>query len=505
MTEKDIKTMQGLPQPPQEILIAPPKIPFDWKRVFFILLGLGLFLFVYFMPQWNDAVDPTGKAFPLSKEGKGAIALFLLAGIWWVFEVVPIGVTSLAIGVFQALFSIRSAKDAFKDFMDPSVMFIFGSVVVGLAFTKSGLTKRIAYKMLEVVGEKTSMILLGCLVVTAGLAHFMAHTAAAATVFPILLAIYALYGEGDKQSKFGKALFIGMAYAAGAGSIITFLGAARGPAAAGMFKEFTGRDVGFFELTKYMFFVGWIMVLLIWGYLMIFLKPEKDVIHGLKDKVKRLSKELGPMSFNEKFVIAAVILVVIVMAMQSFVPALKPLDRAAIMLVSTLLFFIFKVLTVKELEEIPWNIILLFSGAMSIGFCLWKTGAAQWMAVNWLVMFQKAHWMVFVLSIASFVLIMTNFIMNVAAIAISLPVSLVVAGYLGVAPDVIFYSSLVTAGMPFVLLIGAAPNAIAYESKQFSTGEFFKHGIPMSIILIAVLAIAIITIWPVTGMPILSK
>jgi sodium-dependent dicarboxylate transporter 2/3/5 len=505
MTEKDIKTMQGLPQPPQEILIAPPKVPFDWKRVFFILLGLGLFLVVYYMPQWKDAVDPTGKAFPLSREGKGAIALFLLAGIWWVFEVVPIGVTSIAIGVFQALFSIRPAKDAFKDFMDPSVMFIFGSVVVGLAFTKSGLTKRIAYKMLEVVGEKTSMILLGCLVVTAGLAHFMAHTAAAATVFPILLAIYALYGEGDKQTKFGKALFIGMAYAAGAGSIITFLGAARGPAAAGMFKEFTGRDVGFFELTKYMFLVGWVMVFLIWGYLMIFLKPEKNVIHGLKDKVKRLSNELGPLSFNEKFVIVAVILVVIVMAMQSFVPALKPLDRAAIMLVSTLLFFIFKVLTVKELEEIPWNIILLFSGAMSIGFCLWKTGAAQWMAVNWLVMFQKAHWMVFVLSIASFVLIMTNFIMNVAAIAISLPVSLVVAQYLGVAPDVIFYSSLVTAGMPFLLLIGAAPNAIAYESKQFTTGEFFKHGIPMSIVLIAVLAIAIITIWPVTGMPILNK
>lgn len=457
------------------------------------------------MPAWSPAIDPTGKEFALSREGKGAIALFLLAGIWWVFEVIPIGVTALAIGVFQALFSIRSAKDAFKDFMDPSVMFIFGSVIVGAAFTKSGLTKRIAYKMLGIVGEKTSMILLGCLVLTAGLAHFMAHTAAAATVFPILLAIYALYGEGDKQTNFGKSLFIGMAYAAGAGSIITFLGSARGPAAAGMFKEFTGRDIGFFELSQYMFLVGWIMVFLIWGYLMIFLKPEKKIIPGLKEKVKRLSKELGPLNFNEKFVIGAVLLVVVVMGMQSVVPALKSLDRAAIMLVSTLIFFVFKVLTVKELEEIPWNIILLFSGAMSIGFCLWQTGAAQWMAVNWLVLFQKAHWLVFVLSIATFVLLMTNFIMNVAAIAIALPVSLVVAQYLGVAPDVIFYSALVTAGMPFVLLIGAAPNAIAYESKQFTTGEFFKHGIPMSIMLILVLGIALLTIWPLMGMPILLK
>jgi solute carrier family 13 (sodium-dependent dicarboxylate transporter), member 2/3/5 len=505
MADKEIQKTGGLPEPPPEIVVAETRAPFDWKRVMFLLIGLGLFLFIYYMPPWKDAVDPTGKAFPLSQEGKGAIALFLLAGTWWVFEVIPIGVTSLAIGVFQALFAIRPAKEAFKDFMDPSVMFIFGSVVVGLAFTKSGLTKRIAYKMLEVVGEKTSMILLGCLVVTAGLAHFMAHTAAAATVFPILLAVYALYGEGDKKTKFGKALFIGMAYAAGAGSIITFLGAARGPAAAGMFKEFTGRDIGFFELSKYMFVVGWGMVFLIWIILMIFLKPEKKVIPGLRERVKKLSKELGPLTFNEKFVIVAVVLVVIVMALQSFVPALKPLDRAAIMLVSTLLFFIFKVLTVKELEEIPWNIILLFSGAMSIGFCLWKTGAAQWMAVNWLVLFQNAHWMVFVLGIAAFVLIMTNFIMNVAAIAISLPVSLVVAQYLGVAPDVIFYASLVTAGMPFLLLIGAAPNAIAYESKQFSTGEFFGYGILPSIILIVVLAIAILTFWPMLGMPITLK
>ncbi|MEK6582599.1 MAG: SLC13 family permease [Nitrospirota bacterium] len=504
--EKDIKTKQGLPEPPADILVAgPSKVPFDWKRVMFILLGLGLFLWIYFMPAWGDAVDPAGKAFPLSREGKGAIALFILAGVWWVFEVLPIGVTSIAIGVFQALFSIRSAKDAFKDFMDPSVMFIFGSVVVGLAFSTTGLTKRLAYKMLAIVGEKTSMILLGALVVTAGLSHLMAHTAAAATVFPILLAIYALYGEGDKQTNFGKALFIGMAYAAGAGSIITFLGSARAAAGAGMFAEFTGRSIGFFELTKYMFIIGWVMVLLIWGYLMIFLKPEKKVISGLKEKVKKLSKELGPMTRNEKFVIITVLGVVALMSMQSFVPALKTMDRATLILISTLMFFIFKILTVKELEEIPWNIILLFSGAMSIGFCLWKTGAAQWMAVNWLVMFQHAHWLVFVLSIATFVLIMTNFIMNVAAIAISLPVSLVVAQYLGVSPDVIFFASLVTAGMPFVLLIGAAPNAIAYESKQFTSGEFFKHGLLLSVVLIAFLGLAIKTFWPMFGMSILIK
>lgn len=477
----------------------------DWKKWIALLGGLAVFLIIYYSPPWGVAIDPGGKEFTLSPEGKAAIGLFLMAGIWWVFEVIPIGVTAIAIGVFQALFLIRPAKEAFRDFMDPSVMFIFGSMVIGLAFTKSGLTKRIAYGMLAFVGENTRTILLGCLVVTALLTHVMAHTAVAATMFPILLAVMALYKEGGGPSNFGKGLFIGMAWAAGAGSIITLLGAARGPAAAAMFAEFTGRQVDFFDFTLYMGLIGWAMVFVIWFYLSIVFKPSKASIPGLRQKVAKLSRTLGPISRNEIFVLICVALVVVLTALQSFVPALKVIDRAALMLISTLLFFIFGVLKVQDLEEMPWNIILLFSGAMSIGFCLWKTGAAEWMAVNFLTTLQGGHWWVFVMGISAFVLAMTNFIMNVAAIAIALPVSLVMARYLGVAPDVIFFASLVTAGMPFVLLIGAAPNAIAYESKQFTPGEFFKHGLVMSAILLVILGIALVTIWPLFGMPILAK
>jgi sodium-dependent dicarboxylate transporter 2/3/5 len=99
-------------------------------------------------------------------------------------------------------------------------------------------------------------------------------------------------------------------------------------------------------------------------------------------------------------------------------------------------------------------------------------------------------------------MVMTNFIMNVAAIAISLPVALVIAPYLGVAPEVILYASLVMAGMPFLLLVGAAPNAIAYDSGQFTTGEFFGWGVPASILLMIVVALAVLVIWPIMGMTI---
>ena len=67
----------------------------DWKRIFFILLGIGLFLGIYYSPPWAAAIDPLGVSFELSREAKGALAVFGLAAVWWVFEVVPIGVTSL--------------------------------------------------------------------------------------------------------------------------------------------------------------------------------------------------------------------------------------------------------------------------------------------------------------------------------------------------------------------------------------------------------------------------
>jgi sodium-dependent dicarboxylate transporter 2/3/5 len=379
-------------------------------------------------------------------------------------------------------------------------MFIFASIMIGLVFTKTGLTRRLAYKMLAIVGEKTSMIYLGCFVVTAALTHIMAHTAVAATIYPLLLAIYSLYGEGDKPTKFGKGLFIGMAYVAGAGSIVTLLGAARGAVALGFYTDIVGETISFFKLTYYMFPVGWLMTFLLWGFFMIFFKPEKATIPGLREKAKRLYAELGRLTRKEIVATTIVMSCILVMSLRSFVPILKPVDKTGIILISTILFFITGILDIDDLESVPWNIILLFAGAMSIGFCLWETGAAKWLAVNWLTMFQKANWFVFTMSIAFFVMMMTNFIMNVAAIAISLPVAFVIAPYLGVAAEVILFAALVTAGMPFLLLVGAAPNAIAYDSKQFTTGEFFLYGIPASIMLMVVVGFAVYVLWPLMGM-----
>ncbi len=495
----------GLPPRPDSITLAGPTKRIDVKRIFLIFLGLTLFLLVYFSPPWFDAVDPSGEAFALSKEGKAAIGLFLLAAVWWVTEVVPIGVTSIAIGVVQALFLIRPAKVAFTDFFDPSVWFIFGSLIIGKVFSKTGLTQRMAYKMLVLVGERTSMIYFGVFVMTSAMTLIMAHTAVAAAMYPLLRAIYSMYSTAEKPTKFGKGLFIGMAFVAGAGSIITLLGAARGAVGIGFFVDIVGREITFFEYSYYMFPVGVVMTLLLFFYISLIYRPEQSRIEGLRERARELYRRLGPVKKDEKLAVLMVGLAILFLSLQSFIPELKVFHKSAVILVTTVAFFMFKILDIKDLEEVPWNIILLFGGAMSIGFCLWQTGAANWMAVSFISLIEQAHWFVFVIGIVFFVLIMTNLIMNVAAIAISMPVALVIAGYLGVAPEVIFWGSLVAAGMPFLFLVGAAPNAIAYESKQFSSGEFFTAGIPASLLLMVVIAVFILFIWPLMGMPILIE
>jgi sodium-dependent dicarboxylate transporter 2/3/5 len=407
------------------------------------------------------------------------------------------------IAVVQGLFLIRPAKAAFTDFMDPSVWFIFGSLLFGMVFTKTGITRRAAYKMLTLVGERTSMIYLGCFVMTASLTLIMAHTAVAATVFPLFLAIYALYTDEKEPTNFGKGLFIGMAFVAGAGSIITLLGAARGAVAIGFFLDITGHSITFFQLTYYMLPVGALMTILLWAFFMLYYPPEKKTIPGLRQRVERLYASLGPITRNEILSLLIVGSTIVILSLRSVVPFLAPIDKSAFIMLAGVLFFLFKIVTLDDLEGTSWNIVLLFGGAMSIGFCLWQTGAAQWMAVHWLSLFKDSHWLVFVMGIAIFVLGMTNVIMNVAAIAISMPVALVVAPYVGVAPEVILFASLVTAGQPFLLLVGAAPNAIAYGSGQFTGGEFFKAGIPASIILIVILTLFVWLIWPAMGMPVL--
>jgi len=98
------------------------------------------------------------------------------------------------------------------------------------------------------------------------------------------------------------------------------------------------------------------------------------------------------------------------------------------------------------------------------------------------------------------VLLLTNFIINVAVLAACIPVLLVTAKSFGIHPELVVYVCLAAAGMPFILLTGAAPNAIAFESRQFTKREFLVHGTALSALFVVVMIGAVTFIWPLLGL-----
>ena len=94
--EKADKLPRMLPAIPEDIYLAKIARRVDWKRLFFMFLGIALFLIVYFSPAWPDAMNPQGETFELSREGKAAIGLFLLAACWLVKDVLMYPVLRIA-------------------------------------------------------------------------------------------------------------------------------------------------------------------------------------------------------------------------------------------------------------------------------------------------------------------------------------------------------------------------------------------------------------------------
>ncbi|MBF0488080.1 MAG: SLC13/DASS family transporter [Nitrospirae bacterium] len=502
MAQKILNAPSDFSKASQTLEVSRPKARIDWKRVSYLVLGMAVFLAVYYMPGLPDAVDPSGVRFPLTREGKGALAVLLMGVIWWFFEVMPAGVTGLIMGSAQALLHIRDAKRVFSDYMDPAVVFIFAAIVMGMVFAGTGLTRRIAYKILSIIGENTIVIYGGTFFLMAFLSHFMSNTSSAAAIFPLIWAIYSLYRREDIPTRFGKGLFMGMAFSAGAGSMFTLFSAPRAILSIAIFKEVAGRDISFAGYSKYMSLIGWIAVIVIWVFAVVFFRPNRKSLSGLSDRFKELYAELGPLSRKETLTIIIMTAVVSLLIISSYIPTLRTPDKAAMILISTAMIYMFKLMEVKHLEDVPWNIVLFFGGAMSIGYCLWDTGVSAWLGVRCVGIFAGVHWFAFLIVLAVVVFIISNVLTNAVAVVLALPVGLVMSRYVGVTPEVVLFSISVASAMPFLLIKSSASNAIAFESKQFTAREFFTKGILLSVILFVILAVAIWIIWPALGMPI---
>lgn len=154
-------------------------------------------------------------------------AIALLMAFWWVTEALPIGITSfLPIILFPAL-GVLDGKAISNAYINYVIFLFIGGFVMALAMEKWELHKRIALKILSIVGGSPFRIMLGFMLASSFLSMWMSNTATAMMMLPIAFSVTAaleeIYGKG-RMSSFAAGLLLSIAHACSIGGIATLVG-----------------------------------------------------------------------------------------------------------------------------------------------------------------------------------------------------------------------------------------------------------------------------------------
>ena len=457
-----------------------------------------------------------------SIEWQGQIALGMLAFavIMWVTEAVSYPVSSvLIIGLIAMLVGLSPDPEnpgeifgtgpalsiALGGFSSGAVALVAAALALATAMQATGLHRRIALNVLKVAGEKTSHIVAGAIVISIILAFFVpSATARAGAVVPILLGMVAAFGM-TVDSKLSALLVITAVQAVSIWNVGIKTAAAQNLVAIGFIEDQMGQTVSWGKW--FLWAAPWavLMSIALYFIMLAVMKPEVDRIEGGRELVQQQLDEMGPMTGAEKRLTAIAVVLLLFWATEGL---LHPINSSTITLVAIGVMLLpgIGVMDFKYAQNhINWGTLIVFAVGISLGSFLLKTGAATWLSEQTFGALGISSMPILAtIAIVSLfnIIIHLGFASATSLASALIPVFIALAATLDVPNGgigfVIIQQFVICFG--FLLPISAPQNMLAYGTGAFTTKQFLRAGIPLTIVAYLLILILSATYWKWMGL-----
>ncbi|GAA5522588.1 DASS family sodium-coupled anion symporter [Aliifodinibius salicampi] len=433
----------------------------------------------------------------LSLAGWRTAAVALLMATWWVTEVIPIFATALLPLVLFPIFGITDIDTAAAPYADPMIYLFLGGFIIAIAMKRWDLHRRIALGIISFIGAKPRNIIAGFIISSAFMSMWVSNTAATMMMLPIGLSVIQLTKTGTQDPEklrqnrnFALALMLGIAYAANVGGLGTVIGTPTNALMIAFVSDAYNMEITFAQ------WMGLGVPVVILGLPIIFYSLTSIVfpvrlktIPGGRKYIDEEMERLGNITRPEMIVGSVFTLVATLWMtrplLESYIPGLSD---ASIAIFGALLLFLIPVnmgksvfiMRWKDAEEVPWGVLILFGGGLSLAGAIQRTGLAEWVGGYFSIL---GTWPVIlaIFVIAIIIIMFTELASNSATAAAFLPVIASVA--IGIGQDPLLFAIPITmvASCAFMLPVATPPNAIVYGSGVMNIPQMVRAGLVLNL------------------------
>jgi sodium-dependent dicarboxylate transporter 2/3/5 len=484
---------------------APEAVP--RSRVAWLTAGPAAYLVLLFMAP--DTLEPAARH---------VMGMAAWMALWWVTEPVPLAATSLLPAALLPTLGVASARDAVAPYANELVFLYLGGFFLAAALERWNAHARIAFGMIVAIGFSGRRIVLGVMIATGFVSMWISNTATAAMMYPIVMAIIPLFGgDGQDAQRTRTALLLGMAYAASIGGMGTLLGTPPNLILAGAARELAGQEVSFLSFLAFGIPMVAILLPLTWALLVFVLFPSRGALDaGASDLLRDRRKGLGPLRGGELATLIVFVVTALAwlnrehkdigsLSIPGLVDIAPRLTDATIGIIGALALFVIPardrdgskraLLTWDEARRIPWDVLLLFGGGLSLAAAMESTGLARWLGGH-LTGLGTLPPIALYLGLAVFVLLLSELASNTAVATMMMPIVATLAAAVGQPPLLLMLVAALAASAGFALPVATPPNTIVFGSGQVRVKDMARAGVLLDVVAVLLLVGVIAVVYP---------